>query len=614
MAAHRLRLAAVLLCLLVPLLAAQEQPVAKEAFDVQDQAPSVGPVAIRYAEIRIHGPIVETLPDVYLLEPDVSLLHEVVERIDTARSDDGIAGVVLHLADMEVGWAKAQELRQAVERLRKANKPVICYLDSAGNADYFVACAADRIVLHPAGTLALVGLRGEVLFWKGLLDKIGVQGDLLQVGNYKGASEPFTRSEASEFFREAVNSVMDDYMRQLVDAVAAARKMAPAAVRGLIDQAPFTPARSRAAGLIDAVATYGEMVNELRGEQTRALEMVQGYGATAARRQPLLNPQQMLQKLLGMGAGPGELSTAGPTIAVLYAVGPIVKGDPDGMLIGETAVNSGRMTQIIRRLKDDANVKAIVVRIDSPGGSAQASDMIWNELHEADRVKPVIVSMSDVAGSGGYYIASAGRRIFAGEGTLTGSIGIMGGKLVIGGLLEKLSLNVEVFQRGANAGMDSMVEPYSPAQREIVGQLMQDTYRLFIDRVAEGRKLERAPVEKMAGGRIWTGRQAVEGKLVDEIGSLGDAVAAAGKAAGLPEGAAPNILRLPRSRSIVEMFLSGAATPEIGKLQAQSPGAPGLTAAGVPRELREPLVYLRALWCMRNETSMAMMPALIRIR
>ena len=602
---------------IAPLMCILAAAVAQDFEEMEDGAVlDIGPVGTKYAEIRIAGSILETLPDVYVLEPKVTSLYDLVDRIDLVRHDDSVQGLVVRIDSMSGGWAKAQEIRQALQRVRDAGKHVYCHMDGGGNLECYVASVAERIAVHPAAMLYLIGIRGEVMFWKGLLDKIGVKGDMVQVGEFKGAIEPMISTEASESFRESVDGILDDYMRQLVSGIATGRGLKPEAVRGLIDQGPFSPRRAQKAGLVDEISSYEDMIDVIEKQEKRTLEMVRDYGmrrkATAG-----LNPQQLLQQLMGMGGPPAVSPSGGDKIAVLYAVGPIVKGDPDGVLIGESTVISGRIAALIRKLRDEPSVKAIVLRVESPGGSAQASDMIWSELRKADEVKPVIVSLSDVAASGGYYIAAAGRKVFASEGTLTGSIGVMGGKIVIDGLLEKLGLNVEVFERGKNSGMDSMVDEFSPAQRAIVRELMTATYELFVQRVSAGRSISEADVKKMAQGRVWTGHQALGGKLIDEIGGLSDAIAAAKEAAGIPEDATPKVVRLPKPRSIVEFFLAGSGS---GAAMPPIPGAQGLLRSGVlgpqpmPPQLRAAYTNLLTLWTMRREHALALMPALVDVR
>jgi protease-4 len=317
------------------------------------------------------------------------------------------------------------------------------------------------------------------------------------------------------------------------------------------------------------------------------------------------SPQDLLKMALGMGGrGPERGLPDGPTIAVLYAVGPIVKEDPDQVLVGESVINANRMVRLLRKLRERENVKAIVLRIDSPGGSAEASDIIWHALREADKSKPVIASMSDVAGSGGYYIATGARSIYAQQATITGSIGVVGGKFVLKGLFDKLGLSVDVFERGPNAGLFSSVEPFSEAQRERFRALLRETHEMFVDRIVGSREMSREQVMRWADGRSLTGHQAIEAGLVDGIGGLDVAVKAARREAGLPEGAEVAVARLPRSQSLLEVIMWG-------KDSVQSPHS--MLREVLPRQALPALGYLRAMQAMQDHQAAAIMPGLISI-
>jgi len=566
------------------------------------------PAALRYAEIKIAGPVVETLPDLYLLEPDVDTLYDLVERIDQAREDDSIHGVIIKLDGFGGGWAKAQEIRQAVLRCRESGKEVVCYMSSGENIDYYLASAGERVVMQPSGSLDLVGLRAEVMFLKGLLDKIGVKGDIIQVGESKGAAEPFTRTTASEAFRESINTLLDDYYRQLVEGIASARNLDREQVAALIDQGPFTAKQAKEAALVDELMFYDEMLSDLKSRHgTNILLAPQYWKQRRAGAEPGSGPQQLLSLLLGMGAGRGEPErTVGPAIAVIYAVGPIVSGEQEGLGIGESIVSAERMTKLIRKARADQNIKAIVLRVDSPGGSAEACDVIWHELRRADESKPVIVSLSDVAGSGGYYIAAGGRRIYADAATITGSIGVVGGKFVLKGLFEKIGLSVEVFERGKNAGLFSSMDEFSELQRQRLLEMMQETYQTFLERITTTRKQPLEDLERMAQGQTWSGYQAQRGKLVDEIGGLNDAIAGACKEAGLGEDVRVSIVRMPRPMSFFEAIIFGRE--DDSRLPA------GLGLNQLPLDLRPALRYLNAVRCLQDEHTAALMPGFISIR
>jgi protease-4 len=302
------------------------------------------PVApVRYAEIEIDGLIAESLPDLYLVEPELDTVYDLVQRIEQARRDAAVRGVLVKLGDIDAGWAKVQEIRHALLRCREAGKEVVCFLEGGGNLQYYLASAADRVVMPPGASLLIVGLRAEVVFFKGLMDKLGVAGDLVQVGDYKGAAEPFTRTQASEQFRSSMNGLLDDYYRQLVAGIASGRGMAPEAVSALLDQGPFTAKRAVESRLVDALMFYDELPQELEQRHGHALVVAHAYGKGARQpARPLGGGAQQLLKLL-FGAGRSEQlppETAAPTIAVIYAVGPIVMEEPDVLGLGDWIVSA----------------------------------------------------------------------------------------------------------------------------------------------------------------------------------------------------------------------------------------------------------------------------------
>jgi len=564
------------------------------------------PRPVRYAHFEIRGALPETVPPVYLLEPDVDTFYDVVERMERAIKDKSIAGLVVKVGAMGAGWAKVQELREEFFRCRRAGKSVICYLEGGGNLTYYLASAADRVVLVPSGSLMLVGLRAEVLFFKGLLDMIGVKGDLLQMGDYKGAAEPFTNEAASESFREAVDLLLDDFDRQLTEGIARGRGIKPAAVRELIDSGPFTARRALAEGLVDDLMYYDELVDELR-EEAEGFAIVENYGKRKEAKPFFAGTEGLLKMLMGIGGRGGVRPEVPPrkAVAIVYAVGPIIMGGPDELAIGEHVISVHAITEAIREAKGRDNVKAIVLRVESPGGSAVASDLIWRELRQADEVKPVVVSLSDVAGSGGYYIAAGGRLIVAEPGTVTGSIGVVGGKFVLKELFGKLKITVEVFQRGKHAGILSSSEDLSESERARLRELMQETYDTFLERVAQTRNMPVERVREVAGGRPWSGFQAERMRLVDVLGGLGDAIAAAKEAAGIPPDEEVEIVRLPRSRSLLELLfqqnLDSSAVSPIGR-------------SFLSGDIKRASSYLMMLRCLETEPTGFLMPALITIQ
>jgi len=560
----------------------------------------------KFACFKVRGLLSESPPSVYLLEPEEPQLHEMLQMMERARRDPAVAGLIVRVGDVEAAWAKAQEVRQALARCRKDGKEVICVLEGTGNLEYYVATAADRIVLLPAGHLMLVGLRAEAIFLKDLLDKIGVKAEVIQAGQYKTAGEALTRAAPSQAFRESVESVLEDYYGQLLQGISEGRRITQARAAALVREGPFTARQAKEAGLVDDVLFGDELLADLERRREGPVELDAEYGRMP-RPQPLAaGPMGILSMLMKPQAG-ARRRAAAPAVAVLYAVGPIIREEPDGLTFGGHMVSARSFVQTIRKAADDESIKAIVLRVDSPGGSAAACDDIWRELRLADRKKPVIASLSDVAASGGYYIAAGSRAIYAEPGSMTGSIGVFGGKLVLTGLFEKVGLHVAIMERGGNTGIDSLFSELSPQERRRVEELVGQTYQTFLARVAETRpRMSSADVDKVAQGRIWTASQAHERGLVDGLGGLEEAIAAAKAAAGIPPEQAVEILHLPRPRSLFEVLLFGQEeTAAVPAAWEAVPLAPGLSEAQL---------YIETLFRLRGEVTACLLPALVRIR
>jgi protease-4 len=482
-------------------------------------------------------------------------LHKVVERIDRAAKDDKIGGIVLRLQNPALGSGKVGELRSAVARARKAGKKVYALVDDITNGDYLLATACDEIVMPPPGSVTISGVRAEVTFYKDLLDKLGVKADLLQVGDFKGAAEPVTRSEMSPEFRQQFESVIDDLYNHMVDTIAAERRIDRGRVKDLLDVGLFTAEQAKEAGLIDRVAYEDEFRAALK-DQTKSdeIKLADDYGKQKV--DVDFSGLGGMMKLMEMMAGGGAAKRAGKgkKIAIVYAVGVIMPGESasglfDATLGGETLVKA------LREAEEDDKVAAIVLRVNSPGGSALASDLVWREVTRIK--KPIVASMGDMAASGGYYISMGADKILAEPRTLTGSIGVVGGKMALGGLFNKVGIKTEVISRGKNSGWESMDQPFSSSEREAWLAVMKDIYKQFTTKAADGRKMEIAKLESLAQGRIYTGRQAVINKLADQLGTLDDAVAEAKKLAGIDEGEAVERMILPEPKSFLEELLMG---------------------------------------------------------
>ena len=437
-------------------------------------------------------------------------LQRLAERND-------VQAVLVSFGDAELGWAQSTELRAALRALKAAGKEVYAWLPLGDTRSYSVAAVADKIYTAPAGGLLLTGMRSELLFAGELLKRLGVKAEFVAVGDYKTAPELFTRTKASPASREMQDSLLDDIHDRTVQHIAEGRGLSPEKVRELIDRGPYTARDALDAGLVDGVIHYDEFEEVMRQASGRRVRF--------ARAGTLLNEREPRW---------GRL----PAIGVLYAVGTITDGESvTNPLTGAASTGALTFVEATRQLRLDSAVRAVVLRVDSPGGSVTAADAMWRELDRLAETKPLIVSMGDVAASGGYYIAAPGRQILASPETITGSIGIFTGKFDLTGLYDLLGLRREVFLRGEHAGILSTAMTWSADEREAVQRLMQQLYDLFLDRVADGRtNLGREEVAPLAQGRVWTGGQAQARGLVDRPEGLLKAIDLAAEAAGLDRG------------------------------------------------------------------------------
>ncbi len=525
-----------------------------------------------------------------------------LDRIHKAAKDDAVKALYLEIDGVSAGWGKLDELTRAIAEFRKTGKKVFAYMEGGEAKDYLLATSCDEICIPESGWLMLIGVRAEVSFYKNLLDKIGVKADILRMGDAKSAAEPYTQTKMSDASRKQLEGVLDDYYdNSMVGRIVANRKaphFTAEQVKKIIDGGPYTAHAAEKAGLIDRVVYKQDFEDSFKKTlNLDKVEITRNYGSTKSEDLDFSSPFAIFKLL-----SPSKETTTSnkPKIAVIYAVGVINSGKSSGgSLFGEASCGSQTMIEAIRQAEDDDTVKAIVLRVDSPGGSALASDLIWSEVVRCK--KPVIASMSDVAASGGYYISMGARKIIAEPGTLTGSIGVFGGKMALEGTYEKLGINTEVISRGANAGIFSSTFPFSASEKDAMTALIHDAYDQFLDKAIKGRngagvKITRKELEAIAGGRIWTGRQAKERGLVDELGNLDDAVASAKKAAGVAEEKELELLILPKPRSFIDALLdtkSDAMVPRMEMLQLlkEAPElAPKLKAAeGLLRMRGEPV-------------------------
>jgi protease-4 len=462
---------------------------------------------------------------------DVPVMHEITAALSRAARDERVTGLFLEIAVAPADWADVEELRDAIAVFAASGKPVTAWLSFAGSGEYALALAADRVVLAPEGNLMVPGASAQMQFLAGTLEKLGMTADYVHVGRYKSAPEAMTRTDATGPHREMVASLVEEHYRGLVAMIARDRGLGEATVAELVDQGLFDAAGALAAALVDTL-----------DYRDAALEADFGDAETTLFEDYVLSP----------GRGRGE------RVALVTVEGTIVEGDSGRDFWSGPLAGSDTVIEQLRDAAEDDGVAAVVLRVDSPGGSATASDLIWDEINRTRLDKPVVVSMSGYAASGGYYVACPADSIFAEPGTLTGSIGVFAGKMDRHLLYEKIGLNREFVVRGRNALMFADTDRFDDAQRALLQGQLDAFYGRFVGKVAAGRRLDPAAVAAVAEGRVWTGRQAIDAGLVDGLGGLDRALAAVRGLVGLEADAPLHLVSFDREPSLFERLLSQA--------------------------------------------------------
>jgi protease-4 len=471
--------------------------------------------------------------------PFLSLLS----MFSRAERDSRIATVILKIQPLRIGWGKSDEIREAIDRLRAKGIYTVAHLEIQGyaaNKELFIASAADETFVTPGAAIPLVGLAAEYLFLGGFWDKLGVGFDVAKAGRYKSAVEAYSERTMSEASREMANSLLDDTYDRFVMGLASGRNLSPEAVRSAIDSGTIRSQQLEALGLID-----GEMHLD---------EVIDRFGTNVVHHADYAS------------VDPADLGfEAKAEFALIYGTGAVVQGEAGrSPLSGPSQFASETISRAILDAAADPTISAILFRIDSPGGSALASEVIWHAIERAqDAGKPVIASFSDVAASGGYYVASGADAIVAGPGTLTGSIGVYALRPVLGGLLDKLEVGIDSLTRGRHADFLLSSEKMSPASLARLQTTVLDTYQIFLSRVSDGRSMEMAEVDRVGQGRVWTGRQAHELGLVDELGGLYTAARRAKRAVGLEEDDDVFLVPYPRPASLSEQIFAAFQTSRL---------------------------------------------------
>lgn len=451
-------------------------------------------------------------------------LRTLVNRMEQASTDSEVKGVILTFDRMYLGFGQLEEIRKSVDHLKAAGKKVYVHAEGMNTFEYGLLCAADHLSVTPQSSVWLTGIYAESLYVKGLLDKIGVQADFMHIGDYKSAAEMLTHTEPSEPADENVNWLLDGLYASLIDMIAQSRGKTAEQIRDLVDDGPYLAEQALEMRLIDAVETREEFLARINADFEGQVRIDNRYGQKKRPQINFANPFAFFTILVDMLKPPQESQK--DAVAVIYVEGVILPGHSQPSLFGQSsAVFSGDIRKALEIATRDSSVKAVVMRVDSPGGSAQASEVILNATRQVQAHKPLIISMGNVAGSGGYYISCAADAIFANEVTITASIGVVGGKLVTTDMWNKLGVNWVGYKRGANADIFNSSRRFDDSQRQLLQRYMQKVYEVFKGHVAKGRgdKLAKS-LDRMAGGRVYTGKQALALGLVDHIGGLKEAI------------------------------------------------------------------------------------------
>lgn len=525
------------------------------------------PAPTGVACIRMAGEIVESPPQ-FLLFDDASsymTMRDWLARLAKARNDKGIRAVMLEIDGTEVSWAQAQEIASAVRRLAEV-KPVYAFVVEPGTHQYLIASAATEVVMEPSGCIMITGLGMELAYIRGTLDWLGIKPQMIQIGKFKGASEPLSDTKPSPEVVAMYNWLLDDLYDQLCSDIAANRRLPMQEVKDAVDAGPFSGDDALKYKLVDKLVSKIEWRSHVL-EKLAVMEgqapFLEAYGRKDKSTIDYSNPFALLGLLI---KGPPREEPRDPTVALIYGDGMIMSGRNSEGLLGGKMMGSRTMVEAFEEVRKDARIKAVVFRVDSPGGSALASEEIYQAVKKCAQAKPVIVSISALGASGGYYIALGGTTILADPAAIVGSVGVVSGKLALKGLMDKIGVTTFEMTRGRNAGL-LLSREWDVREENVMRRLAMKTYDSFVSRVKESRQEKIIDIDKVVQGRVFTARQAAENGLIDKVGGLKEAFQAAQDAAKLKD--TYYIITLPRPRSLVDL-LSGIDDEEV-----IAPGAAG---------------------------------------
>ena len=541
-------------------------------------------------EVNLEQGIIEDVPDdpvaAFTLK-DTPVMRDVVEALEKAGDDDRVVGLVARVGAAPMGMAQIQELRNAVQAFRAKKKPAVAFSETfgefgPGGGSYYLATAFDEIWLQPSGDIGLTGIFLESPFLRGTLDKVGVKPRMDHRYEFKNAMNFYTDKKYDPYFKEAMEKLTSSWFSQMTKGISESRHLTQAQVASLVDKGPFLGKEAQDAGLVDGMAYRDEVYAKVKKKA--------GEGAK------LLFLDEYIKRA-------GRPNSSGKTIALIYGVGAVSRGDGGySPFSGEEVMGSDHVTAAFREAVKDSAVKAILFRVDSPGGSYVASDAIWRETVRAKKAgKPVIVSMGNLAGSGGYFVAMAADKIVAQPGTITASIGVLGGKFLTSEFWDKVGLSWDSVQSSTNSNMWTGTHDYSPAQWARFQAWLDRVYVDFTGKVAEGRNLPKEKVLQIAKGRIWTGEDAKGLGLVDELGGFPEALRLAKQVAKIPEKEEVNLKVYPPKRTPFQMLFEEGP-------HSSDPEEAAMTALARDLKMIQPYIRRIKMLAMGPESGVLSMP------
>jgi protease-4 len=462
-------------------------------------------------------------------------VREVWETFRKAAADSRVKGIIFEPRGLDIGWAKMQEIHDEILQFKKSGKPIITYLRGPGGREYYLASATDRIYLAPEDSLDLKGLRVEAMFVKNTLDKIGVKADVIHAGKYKDAGDILTQTSMSPETSEVLNQILDQYYGNLIETVAQGRKKQPDAVRAIIDQGPYMANEALANGLVDSLGFDDQVIQDMQG-RLKQTELKQ-VGIKSYLKSPAASTGVV--RRIALVVGEGEITRG--------------SGNPNS---DEQGITATAMVRLLKQAENDSSIRGVILRVDSPGGDGVASDDILHEAKNLSKKKPLVISMGDVAASGGYFISVTGDPIVAYPNTLTGSIGVIFARFNLHGLYDKIGFNKQLLTRGRYADLDSEYAPLNNNTSQKSAGQIDAFYKSFGSHVADGRKKSFDQIEPLSQGRVWLGVQAKQNGLVDEIGGLDKAVELIRKRANIAATDRITLVPYPGKRSVLDMLLT----------------------------------------------------------